>query len=159
MSADSSVHPAANILQAYRLGQLDRAKAERIHRHLANCEECRLKLDEASSTSMMPPGQDQGSTPVPKDSALAKPPRPAKTVSDLPPELANHPHYQVIGELGRGGMGVVYLARNKLMDREEVLKVVSQSLLENATAAERFLARSARRPSCSIRMWSRPMSR
>ena len=42
-------------------------------------------------------------------------------------------------KLGRGGMGVVYLAKNKLMDRLEVLKVVNQQLLGEAGATERFL--------------------
>ena len=36
-------------------------------------------------------------------------------------------------------MGVVYLAKNKLMDRLEVLKVVNKQLLGDAGAAERFL--------------------
>ncbi len=57
----------------------------------------------------------------------------------LPPELANNPQYQILRELGRGGMGVVYLAKNKLMDRLEVLKVVNKTLLDHAGAVERFL--------------------
>jgi hypothetical protein len=36
-------------------------------------------------------------------------------------------------------MGVVYLARNKLMDRLEVLKVVNQALLDRPGAVERFV--------------------
>ena len=36
-------------------------------------------------------------------------------------------------------MGVVYLARNKLMARHEVLKVVNKDLLERPGVAERFL--------------------
>jgi serine/threonine protein kinase len=36
-------------------------------------------------------------------------------------------------------MGVVYLARNKLMGRPEVLKVVGKHLLDQPGAAERFL--------------------
>ncbi len=60
-------------------------------------------------------------------------------IPHLPPELANNPQYQIVRELGRGGMGVVYLAKNKLMDRLEVLKVVNKTLLDHPGAVERFL--------------------
>src|SRR5262249_47703655 len=46
---------------------------------------------------------------------------------------------EVLRELGRGGMGVVYLARNRRMDRLEVLKVVSRQLTDKSESAERFL--------------------
>jgi eukaryotic-like serine/threonine-protein kinase len=36
-------------------------------------------------------------------------------------------------------MGVVYLARNKLMNRPEVLKVVSKALLDRPGTLDRFL--------------------
>jgi serine/threonine protein kinase len=55
-----------------------------------------------------------------------------------PPELHNHPDYELIKELGQGGIGKVYLARNLLMDRLEVLKVVNPWVLEQAGALERF---------------------
>ncbi len=57
----------------------------------------------------------------------------------LPPGLAEHPVYEVIGELGRGGMGIVYLARNKLMGRNEVLKIVNRELVNDPDVLERFL--------------------
>lgn len=41
----------------------------------------------------------------------------------LPPALAAYTEYEVVRELGRGGMGVVYLARNRLMNRLEALKL------------------------------------
>jgi serine/threonine protein kinase len=66
------------------------------------------------------------------------PVRAAASASTLPSELASHPDYQVIRELGRGGMGVVYLAENELMGRKEVLKVVSSQLLNRQGAVERF---------------------
>ena len=52
---------------------------------------------------------------------------------------AQVPGYEVLGELGRGGMGVVYLAKNVLMDRREVLKVVNKALLDRPGVMERFL--------------------
>jgi serine/threonine protein kinase len=77
-------------------------------------------------------------------------PRPSRTVDEKPqqdgpggpssalPELANHPDYELIKELGQGGMGVVYLAKNRMMDRLEVLKVISKSLLDKSGVSERF---------------------
>ncbi|HEV3025338.1 MAG TPA: SUMF1/EgtB/PvdO family nonheme iron enzyme, partial [Pirellulales bacterium] len=62
----------------------------------------------------------------------------AGPVGPAPPELANHPDYELLKELGRGGMGVVYLARNRIMDRLEVLKVVNKVLLDRPEAQERF---------------------
>ena len=57
----------------------------------------------------------------------------------LPRGLAEHPDYQVIRELGRGGMGVVYLAHNRLMGRDEVLKVMSRHIMERPAVLARFL--------------------
>ena len=59
--------------------------------------------------------------------------------SEVPEALANYSGYQIAKELGRGGMGVVYLAKNVQMDRLEVLKVLSQRLLDHDGAKERFL--------------------
>ena len=64
----------------------------------------------------------------------------------LPPQpetasaaILDHPDYQVLRELGRGGMGVVYLAEHRLTGRKEVLKVVSSQLLSRKGVRERFL--------------------
>ena len=51
----------------------------------------------------------------------------------------NHPDYEVIRELGQGGMGTVYLAKNRLMGRHEVLKVVSSHLINRRGVLDRFL--------------------
>jgi serine/threonine protein kinase len=55
-----------------------------------------------------------------------------------PTELAEHPDYEVIRKLGGGGMGVVYLVHNRLMGRDEVLKVISPQFIERPGALDRF---------------------
>ena len=47
--------------------------------------------------------------------------------------------YDVIGELGRGGMGKVFRVRSRLTDREEAMKVVIPGLGDQPELAERFL--------------------
>ncbi len=60
-------------------------------------------------------------------------------MSEIPAELANHTDYEIIRELGRGGVGVVYLAHNRLMARDEVLKVMGQHIVAQPGVLDRFL--------------------
>ena len=47
-------------------------------------------------------------------------------------------HYEVIRELGRGGMGVVYLGRDTRLDRNVAIKALPAELASNPTSLERF---------------------
>ncbi len=151
MEARRATHPSADALKAFGLGKLDDAAAELVMRHLDLCEGCRKEVAALSGDDFLArlrQARGQSSTPAPSntfsDSAVGrKPPLPPVSsqtaIPNLPAELAASPQYEVLKELGRGGMGVVYLARNKLMDRLEVLKVVNKALLDRPGAVERFL--------------------
>jgi hypothetical protein len=150
MGAAATVHPTDQTLHSYAVGKLDDAVAESVQKHLSSCPDCLRRIAEMTSVKFAQGQREDQSPPaksVPVALSLADlslidaganaagPPSP----STLPPGLAAHPDYQIIRELGQGGMGTVYLAHNRLMDRHEVLKVVSSHLATTSGSMERFL--------------------
>lgn len=56
----------------------------------------------------------------------------------LPIDLQNHPRYHIVELIGRGGMGNVYRAEHRLMNREVALKLINSQLIRHPQAIERF---------------------
>jgi tetratricopeptide (TPR) repeat protein len=52
---------------------------------------------------------------------------------------SSEPRYEVIRELGRGGMGVVHLARDRVLERDVAYKVLPESLRGSTNALRNFL--------------------
>ncbi len=52
---------------------------------------------------------------------------------------AEEGRYQIIGELGRGGMGIVYKVQDTILDRIVAFKVLPQALTENPQAVNNFM--------------------
>ena len=70
----------------------------------------------------------------------AQPPSAASSsLKPIPPELEKNPDYEIIRSLGGGGMGLVFLAHNQIMDRDEVLKIISPEIIDSPESLERFL--------------------
>src|SRR5207253_11193204 len=69
--------------------------------------------------------------------AEAAAPEPAPPAG-IPSALAEHPRYRVVKPLGTGGMGTVYLAEHRLMERRVALKVIHPELLTDPQALARF---------------------
>jgi len=148
MEARATLHPTDQTLSYFGLGKLDDASAESVSKHLEQCPGCRKRVAEMPDDSflgrfrgapvmdhlMSGPSEPGASQSVAGAGAPAPPP-----ASTLPPGLADHADYEIKRELGRGGMGVVYLAHNRLMGRDEVLKVVSSHVLNREGVLDRFL--------------------
>lgn len=58
--------------------------------------------------------------------------------SDIPVELRTHARYRIQRVLGRGGMGVVWLAEHQMMQRLVALKVIGSKFTAGREAVERF---------------------
>jgi formylglycine-generating enzyme required for sulfatase activity/serine/threonine protein kinase len=150
MDASASTHPSDQTLRAYGVGKLYGNLADTVHSHLIECGECRQRVAELSDDTFLvrlreaqaPADAPAHGQPRVRDQSLTGGMPSAVeplSIGSIPPGLAEHPDYEVLGELGRGGMGVVYLARNKLMGRKEVLKVVSRDLMDRRGVLDRFL--------------------
>jgi hypothetical protein len=141
---DVSTHPTSQQLALFGHGKLPEAQATAIAAHLETCAECRQavanlppdsffdKVRGARTSATVPPASAQAAEAL-RD-AVSGP-----AAADVPPQLADHPKFRILRELGRGGMGVIYLAEHRVMDKPVALKVISRSVLDNPDAVARFL--------------------
>jgi WD40 repeat protein/serine/threonine protein kinase len=92
-----------------------------------------------------PPGQDLTRADSATNGLDRLPPPPPRLVPDLPlpaavPDAArpNFGGYEVLGELGRGGMGVVYRAWDERLKRVVALKLIQPGAAADPQALARF---------------------
>ncbi len=143
MDTDSSPHPTDQRLRAFVNGKLDAVSSNAVSNHLDGCPEClqraaRLSSDEfldAFRHAPLPEAHRKARQTRRRASPVRNPdsdqPRAmaatlvdSPSTSGIPAELANHPDYEVLRELGRGQTGMVFLARNRIVGRKEVLKLI-----------------------------------
>jgi serine/threonine-protein kinase len=161
-------HPSVEELAAFTLGTLGEETQASIEAHVADCASCQERAAGAPGDSLVEllrsvhartgRGADtcadaaaQVRTPVPSAAIALTDALPQAVppfafpelvwpeVPDaLPPELARHERYRIVRFIGAGGMGAVYEAEHRVMQRPVALKVINRAYTANAAALERF---------------------
>lgn len=147
--------PNDQTLRNYVIGDCHDGFAEEIEQHLANCPACEetiAQLDSVGDTLM----RSLPMAGVKTVSSIEKSPHWLDRLRNGPPLAKNSEthesgelpaatpseglaNYELLGTLGKGGMGIVYLARHKQLNRLVALKVLSPRALAAPEARRRFL--------------------
>jgi serine/threonine protein kinase len=102
----------------------------------------RFPKDHAVIEAIFGPELNRVGARVPTDSSRAtragRVAAPSST-NPIPPELADIADYEISRKLGGGSMGLVFLAHNHIMGRDEVLKLISREIIDNPGVLDRFL--------------------
>lgn len=134
-------HPDPQQLAAHAGGRLPPAETKKLQAHLDECPACRQELGR-----LLPGGASlcgQETTPPSEVAEVAARQQremkmPNWQESAVPAGLSNHPKFEILKLVGQGGMGAVYKARHKVMDRIVALKIINAQLVGNEKAVERF---------------------
>ncbi len=146
----TATHPEPLLLIEFSLGKLSDADAKSIEQHLGQCDSCCQQLEEMAaddSFAALIRGCDPdvellaptaASTAAITDVSFRSSLDVQEQMRKIAASLANHPRYAVRELVGIGGMGAVYRASHRLMNREVAVKVIRPEILNRAGAAKRF---------------------
>jgi serine/threonine protein kinase len=118
-------------------GELDGQQAEAVRSHVESCASCKLSLEEtrdllgALNDARHSRASSRASTRRGDSASVMLSPtawRAGDTLGD----------FEIVSEIGRGGMGIVYRAKQVSLNRIVALKVLPGSVCQSAKAVARF---------------------
>jgi tetratricopeptide (TPR) repeat protein len=111
-------HPSAELLRCFGSGELRGPEADAVEAHVETCSDCAQALRRLAPDPFL------------QRVRAAKPPG-----EGLPRSFDD---YEILGEIARGGMGVVYRARQISLDRPVALKMIRSAQFASPLEQARF---------------------
>ena len=119
-------HPTDEQLNAFALGDLPPDVAARVEAHVGGCETCGDTIvGFAEDDTFLALLRNANSEFEPINDAIPAP-------------LRDHPRYAIETLIGCGGMGTVYRARHRVMERPVALKLIHRELIARPEVVDRF---------------------
>ncbi len=138
MADISEKHPTSTELAAFLNGQVKSESVDAIERHLQSCASCCEVLKTIPDDRFTKLAQRAANLVVEESSVQSSSATAEPRSDDIPEPLRMIQRYEVVERIGRGGMGDVFRAKHKLMNRSVALKVIKQDLMEHPSAVKRF---------------------
>ncbi len=124
-------HPSLKQLAKFLNGELSPKNQSIMEKHLEKCDRCVTRLEEVESDTLGDRLLEIGTAFIESHSV-------ENAYQNTIALLKDHDRYELIERIGAGGMGDVFRACQRAMDRPVAIKVLKQHLFQNDRAVARF---------------------